>query len=82
MTPSMVPGIKHREPITVIITVTVAVAGARPAIIFCFSFVSTLLGSSPLFPSTAGNSIECRQCFTWHAIVQVHTTMSRGPSLS
>jgi hypothetical protein len=39
MTPTVAPGISCWEPIAVEIVVTIAVAGARPTIAFCFSFV-------------------------------------------
>jgi hypothetical protein len=92
MTPAAAPRIRRREPVAIIITVIGAVAGARPAITFLFYFGATyfwdltffvyaLLGSSPLFPSTAGNYIECRQRFARHAIAQVPIAVSRGLSL-
>jgi hypothetical protein len=45
-----------------------------------FAFAS--LGLSPLLPSIAGNYIECRQRFTWHAIARVPVATSRGLSLN
>jgi hypothetical protein len=39
MTLAVAPRIRRLEPVAIVIAVTVAVTGARPAITFCFSFV-------------------------------------------